>query len=473
MNPPVFGRRLRHYRRLKGLTLDELGALVGRPAPYLSLVENGHREPKPPQIAELAAALGVTSEDLLDPEPPSRRARLELAVETAQADPRYAALGLPYLKPSSRVPDVVLEHLAALSARLTDAELDDPSSSVRRAAVDLAAELRRADGYLEEVETVAADVLRRTDYGGSGPLTTRHVTAIVSSFGYRLRSVDDIPPSVRSIVDDERRRIYIARRDELGTRQTRKAVLQTIGSLALGHGEPRSAGELLRQRLESAYFAAAVLVPESAAVAVLRAARGERDLSVEDVKEHFYVSHEMASQRFTNLATVHLGIRTHFLRADPEGRVWKAYENDGLPLPGGGEDAAEGRILCRSFGARQAFSSPDPFDVHYQYTDTPKGTFWCSTHVAADHGGHAFTVGVAFDDARFFRGRTTANHRSSTCPAPSCCSRGAPGPVRAFPRLQERLVALLAPSLVPAVDEAAVADVVARHVDASGNAVSL
>jgi len=476
-DPSVLGRRLRHYRRLRGMTLDELGALVGRPAPYLSLVENGRREPKPAQITELAAALGVSTDDLLDPSPPNRRARLELAVERAQADPRYAALGLPYLKPGFRVPDVALEHVAALFDQVTTAAADDSTVAVRRAAVELAADVRQRDGYLQEIETVAGDVLRRTDYGSSGPLTTRHVTDIVGGFGYRLRAVDDIPPSVRSIIDDEQHCIYIAQRDELSTRQARKAVLQTIGSIALGHGEPLSAAELLRQRLESAYFAAAVLVPERAAVTLLTAARAERDLSVEDLKEHFYVSHEMAAQRFTNLATVRLGIPTHFLRTDTEGRIWKAFENDGIPLPGGdggdGAETVEGRILCRAFGARQAFSSLDRYAVHHQYTDTPAGTFWCATHIATDHAGHAFTVGVRFDDARLFRGRTTPNHRVSSCPGGSCCAVPTGSAVRTFPRLQERLVTLLAPGLAPAVDAAAVAEVAARHRDADGETVTL
>lgn len=463
----VFGQRLRHFRRLRGMTLDELGAIVGRPAPYLSLVENGRREPKPPQIAELAGALGVTPEDLLDPSPPNRRARLEIGFERAQSDPRYIELGLPYLKPSTRVPDAALEHVLALFDRLTADGRDDSLTAVRWASVELGSDLRRQDGHLPEIEAVAVDALRYSDYGGTGPLTTRHVSDIAAGFGYRLRPIEDIPASIRSIVDEEHRRIYIAQRNELSTRRSRKAVLQTIGSIALGHPEPRTSAELLRQRLESAYFAAAVLVPESAAVAVLRSAKADRDLSVEDLKEQFYVSFEMAAQRFTNLATVHLGLRSHFIRTDEEGRIWKAYENDSIPLPQDADGAVEGRILCRAFGARVAFASADRFDIHHQYTDTPAGTFWCATHVAADHSGHAFTVGVGFDDARLFRGRTTNHHRASTCPGGPCCASApsmAPG-VRAFPRLQERLVALVSPGLAPAIDNAELSALATRHAD--------
>ena len=77
-DPLVLGQRIRYHRRRRGMTLDDLGAQVGRPAPYLSLVENGRREPRLSQVAEIAAALDVTVADLLDPEPPTQRAALEV-----------------------------------------------------------------------------------------------------------------------------------------------------------------------------------------------------------------------------------------------------------------------------------------------------------------------------------------------------------------------------------------------------------
>ena len=42
----MFGQRLRHIRRARGLTLAELGERVGRAPSALSLLENGRREPK-------------------------------------------------------------------------------------------------------------------------------------------------------------------------------------------------------------------------------------------------------------------------------------------------------------------------------------------------------------------------------------------------------------------------------------------
>ncbi|MEA2534023.1 MAG: family transcriptional regulator, fatty acid utilization regulator [Actinomycetota bacterium] len=85
----VFGQRLRHLRRSKDLTLDQLGELVGKQASFLSLIENGKREARLSLIEDLARGLGVSSAELLATEPPTRRARLEVELQRAQEDPLY------------------------------------------------------------------------------------------------------------------------------------------------------------------------------------------------------------------------------------------------------------------------------------------------------------------------------------------------------------------------------------------------
>src|SRR5258708_12351910 len=114
----VFGQRLRHARRARGLTLAELSERVGRAPSVLSLIENGRREPKLSLIEALAAALSVTTEELLRRQPPSRRARLEIALEEAQRDPVYADLGPPPLPPPPRVPTHPTHHVPPLPAAL-------------------------------------------------------------------------------------------------------------------------------------------------------------------------------------------------------------------------------------------------------------------------------------------------------------------------------------------------------------------
>ena len=161
----------------------------------------------------------------------------------------------------------------------------------------------------------------------------------------------------------------------------RAVLLQTLGHFVLGHAAPADFADFLRQRVEANYFAAAVLVPEQAAVAFLRAAKETRDLSVEDLRDVFSVSYEMAAHRFTNLATHHLGLPCHFVKNDAGGIIYKAYENDGVSSPPTPTGAIEGQRMCRYWSGRQVFSAADRFSPHYQYSDTPSGTYWCVASV--------------------------------------------------------------------------------------------
>ena len=102
MDSLVFGQRLKHYRKRNKYTLEQLGKAVRKPAPYLSQLENGLAEPRVSFVRELAAALDCTPADLLDPEPPSRRAELEITMRLLQDQPQNRQRKLPYIKPSTK-----------------------------------------------------------------------------------------------------------------------------------------------------------------------------------------------------------------------------------------------------------------------------------------------------------------------------------------------------------------------------------
>src|SRR5690606_7829695 len=110
-DPLMLGRRVREARRRAGLTLAELGAQVGRPAPYLSQLENGKVEPKLSLVSAVASALRCSTADLLSEEARTRRAELEVELLRLQREPGYRRLGLSELRPSAKLPDEVLEHL--------------------------------------------------------------------------------------------------------------------------------------------------------------------------------------------------------------------------------------------------------------------------------------------------------------------------------------------------------------------------
>jgi hypothetical protein len=223
--------------------------------------------------------------------------------------------------------------------------------------------------------------------------------------------------------------------------------------------------------METAYFAAAILAPEDSVVARLMVAKENHDIDVEDVKELFYVSYEMAAWRTVNLITRHLGIRSHLLVSDEMGVVIKGYANDDVPIPRDEHGGVETQRLCRRWGARVTLDSTDRFSTHHQFTDTPAGTYFCTTHVETGREpAHAITVGVRFEDARWFRGRDTENRESSTCPDPACCREPSAdlddrwgSNVIVSARSQARILGLMAPDPYPELDMPEVLSVVDAH----------
>jgi predicted transcriptional regulator/transcriptional regulator with XRE-family HTH domain len=438
-DPLVLGARIRAARRRQDATLADVSRRVGRPAPYLSQLENGKVEPKLGFLNELADALDTTAADLLEPSPPDRRAELEIGVARAQEDPRYAALGLPYLKPSAKVGDDVLEHVLALWNVVAAQDPADPTAEspgtgtgngtgtgtgtgddeeadtrrfadhARAANIGLRAEMRERDNYFDEIEEVANATLRRAGYGGSGPISERVLTEIAAIHGFTIERVSAMPRTARSITDTRDRIIFIPDRGGLRIRQARSVVLQTLGHFVLEHVDTSDFGEYLRQRIESNYFAAAVLAPEAPAVEFLRDAQQQKDISVEDLKELFYISYEMAAHRFTNLATRHLDIPCHFLRTDSEGVINKAYENDGIVFPAASDGGLEGQRVPRQWGSRQAWNAHGSFLLHSQFTVCDQGEYFCTTYIETetDRSPHAISLGTTEAYAHYFRGADT------------------------------------------------------------------
>jgi transcriptional regulator with XRE-family HTH domain/predicted transcriptional regulator len=436
LDPIVFGQRLRHLRKRSGMTLEALGAKVGSSASYLSQLENGHREPRLSTVNHLAGALGCKPAELLSSAAPSRRAELEVAFTRLQEDPRYKALRLPYLKPSARLDGTALEHIVALFGRVRELsegtvrvlpEQTTPQGTLgaRAANAALREEMRRRDNYFEEIEIAATDALDAIGYSGPAAVSERHLTDAAAYFGFKVARLQGLPRSTRSVTDLANRVVYVHQRNATGgTRSSRSVIAQTLGHFALGHSEPVDFESYVRQRVEANYFAGALLAPERSVVQLLADAKRNEDIAVEDLGEMFYISYEMAAHRLTNLITRHFGIPVHFQRSDPEGLLWKAYENDGVLLPSDVDGTIEGQRLCRWWSSRQAFESEDSYELHYQRTETVAGTFWCATHIDLDRDrGDAITLGTIDSMSHWFRGSDTERRAVSTCPDPTCCRR--------------------------------------------------
>lgn len=293
----------------------------------------------------------------------------------------------------------------------------------RRANTELRAQMREKNNYLADLETLAENLVEASGHH-SGAITHREVAIMAKSLGFEIVHVGDLPKTARSVTDLENGRIYLPPASIPGGHGLRSMALQAMAHLLLKHPVPTTYEQFLHQRLEINYFAAACLMPRGHAVNFLQAAKKNRNLAVEDFRDAFGVTHEAASLRLTNLATEYLDIRLHFLRVGDDGAVYKAYENDGLRLPTDVTGATEGQIVCRQWSARQAFTRTNRTTEYYQYTDTPEGTFWESTQIGTGATDEfSITVGVAFDDAKWFRGRDATTRHRSSCPDQECCRR--------------------------------------------------
>ena len=455
------------------MTLAGLGEKVGRTPSVLSLIENGRREPRLSLVEQLASALSVPVSELLKKQPPNRRAQLEIALEQAQKDPSYRALGLPQLRVGARVPTDVLEHLMALATELR-AQQSKPTATpeeAREANAALRASMRTRGNYFADIEEAAGQALERAGYTG-GALSQGMLMTVVSRHGFTVRFVHDLPRTVRSLTDLKAHRIYVSQ-ESVGGHSPRTIIAQALGHFLLGHDTPKDFADFLRQRVESNYFAAAMLMPELAAVPFLRSARDTRDLSVEDLVDVFSVSYEQAAHRVTNLITHHLQVPCHFVKNDSSGIIYKAYENDGIVFPSDVAGAIEGQRMCRQWSGRQVFSAADRFSPFYQYSDTPSGTYFCVAQVdpRADRRS-AITLGVPFEHSRWFRGRETQVRTRSRCPGGECCQR-APLTLaerwegNAWPsaRAHSHILSALPTGAFPGVDDVDVYEFLERHSD--------
>ncbi|WP_261164994.1 helix-turn-helix domain-containing protein [Microbacterium sp. Marseille-Q6965] len=470
----TLGHRIRHYRTQQGFTLDELGAAVGVAGSQLSLIENGKREPKLSLLQAIAEATGTSVADLISGGPPNRRAALELELERAQSSPVFRQLGIPPVRVTKSISDETIESILGLHRELQrrESEAIATPEEARRANTELRLRMRERNNYLPEIERLAEKQLAAAGHT-AGALSHRTVSIMAEQLGFELIYVSDLPAATRSITDLENGRIYLPPASIPGGHGLRSMALQAMAHRLLGHKPPTDYADFLQQRLEINYYASCCLVPETAAVAYLNQAKKDRNLAVEDFRDAFGVTHEAAAMRMTNLMTTHFDMPLHFLRVGSAGQIERVYENDGLPLPEDVTGSIEGQIVCRKFSARDAFEQQNRTTEHYQYTDTPAGTYWCSTQTGSrDDGDFSITVGVPFDDARWWRGRETHNRATSTCPDESCCRR-APNELadrwrgKAWPsaRVHTHIFTPLPRGTFPGVDDSTVFEFLERHAE--------
>src|SRR6187402_1542250 len=258
----TIGRRIRQLRTERGMTLDELASAVDRAPSQLSMIENGRREPKLTQLRTIARALGTSLDALLESEPLDERSTLEIALERAMRGQTFQALGIPPFRIGKTVPNEALAAMLALQGeidRLRDERAATPEEA-RRANVALRRLMRTQNNHFPELEEQARTLLAAVDHPG-GPLTQRTASNIAAHLGFTLHYVPDLPQTTRSVADIKNGRLYLSSR-VASKGDPRTAVLQALSSRILGHTEPTSYAEFLRQRVETNYLTGALLIPE-------------------------------------------------------------------------------------------------------------------------------------------------------------------------------------------------------------------
>jgi transcriptional regulator with XRE-family HTH domain len=242
----TLGHRIRHHRVAHALTLDELGAIVGVAGSQLSLIENGKREPKLSLLQAIAQATGTDVTDLLSPEPPNRRAALELDLERAQGSPVFRRLGIPPVRVTKTTSDETIEAVLGLHRELQRREREAIATpeEARRANTELRLRMRERNNYLPEIEQLAEKQLRAAGHT-SGALTHRTVSIMAQQLGFELIYVDDLPHSARSVTDLENGRIYLPPASIPGGHGLRSMALQAMAHRLLGHTPPTDYADFL------------------------------------------------------------------------------------------------------------------------------------------------------------------------------------------------------------------------------------
>ena len=114
---------------------------------------------------------------------------------------------------------------------------------------------------------------------------------------------------------------------------------------------------------------------------------------------------------------------------------------------------------------------PDRSGAYSQYTDTPRGTYWCTAQAEATNDGvFSVSLGVPYAHVKWFRGRETTARAKSLCPDPDCCRRPPAALAdrwskQAWPsaRAHSHLLAALPPGTFPGVDDTDVFTFLERH----------
>ena len=408
----TLGHRIRHQRVSHGFTLDELGERVGVAGSQLSLIENGKREPKLSLLQAIAAETGVRG----------RRPAVDRAAQPARgardrARARAAQLGVPpaghragqghqeHERRHDRVDPRPAPRAAAPRAR-GDRDARGGAARQHRAA---AARCGTSTTTSPDIEKLAEKQLKSAGHV-SGALTHRTVSIMAEQLGFELIYVSDLPHSARSVTDLEHGRIYLPPASIPGGHGLRSMALQAMAHRLLGHQRPTDYADFLQQRLEINYYAACVphardrvgRVPArrrrrtatspSRTSATRSASTHESAGDAPDEPRHAASRHPAALPAGRRLGRDHPRLRER-RPAAADGCHRRRRRPDRVPQVVGAVGVRRSRTARPS---TTSTPTPRPARSGARRRPAPRRT-----------GEFSITVGVPFDDAKWFRGRET------------------------------------------------------------------
>ena len=368
----TIGRRIRQLRTERGMTLDELAA---RRRPRAQPAVDDRERPARAEAHAAARDRAGARHDA------RRAARVRAARRARDAGDRARARDARADLPGPRHPAVPhRQDRADRGARGDAGAAGRDRAPARRARGDArggAPRERRAaqaDAHAEQLLPRArgagpAAARRRRPPGRSADAADgiRHRRAPGLHAALRARPAADHPQRRRH---QERPALPVEparrRRATRAPRCCRRSRAASSGT-ASRRATPSSCASAWRRTTSPAPCS----IPEEHAVPFLQEAKGRRAISIEDLRDAYSVSYETAAHRFTNLATVHLGIPVHFLKVHESGTITKAYENDDVNFPTDRLGCDRGADVLPAGGRRASCSTRTTTSTRTTSTPTP------------------------------------------------------------------------------------------------------
>jgi transcriptional regulator with XRE-family HTH domain/Zn-dependent peptidase ImmA (M78 family) len=324
----LLGLKVRQLRRAQQWNFEELSRRTGISPSYLNEIEKGKKYPQADTLKKLAAALGISVDFLLSPEPPAQYAPIARLLESNflnELPLDFFGIDLQQVvEIMARAPDRVNAFISAMLdiARHYSVHNEHFYFAALRAYQEL------HTNYFEDLEQAAAVFCAEHRLPTDGPVSTEQLADILCRrFGY---TTDDqtlarypLLQSVRAVFSPKRRCLYL--NPSLHEQQRAFQLAKELGFAALRLEKRPLATPWLRvqsfeevlNNYRAAYFAVAILVPRDAFISDVHAFFQRSDWWEEHLlglMRQYQVSPEVLFQRFNVLSQAFDLHKIFFLR---------------------------------------------------------------------------------------------------------------------------------------------------------------